>query len=164
VERKTSFIKLDDFITPQLIAEKVQIGVIVDGNGNPTGTFASVQAKLAELAGQTVSSVGSWTNGVPNIGIFITPDGVARGEIETLVWRAWAANPENSSVRTCIEQYRDCMAAAGFNAHSPDKGLISSLLAIRNDDDPRLGPGARTGVFDFAAPEFAQLQTFLSGF
>jgi len=55
------------------------------------------------------------------------------------------------------------MSQAGFRAHSPEKGVVGALLAIRNDDDPRLGPGARARVFDFARPEFASLRQFLSG-
>jgi len=157
-------LKLESFITPVLLAEKVKIGVIVDGDGNPAGTFTSVQHKLAELTGQTVPAAGTWTDGTPKIGLFVTPDGASQGEIETLVWRAWSSAPGNAAAKTCIEQYRDCMAAAGFMAHSPDKGLVNTLLAIRYDEDPRLGPGARTGVFDFGAPEFAPLRAFLSAF
>ena len=156
--------KLHDLITPVFLKDKTKIGVIVDGNGNPAGAFASVQQKLAELTGQTVTAHGTWTGGTPDIGIFITPDGNASGEIETLVWNSWSTDPSNSAVKSCIEQYRDCMAAAGQTAKSPDKGLLSTLLAIRHDDDPRLGPGAREKVFDFQRPEFAKLRDFFSKF
>jgi len=156
--------KLDDLITPQLLSEKIKIAVTVDGNGNPAGAFISLRNKLTELTKQTVPAAGSWTGGAPDIGIFITPDGVSDGEIETLVWRAWSASSANGTAKTCIEQYRDCMAAAGFTAQSPDKGLISTLLAIRNDDDPRLGTGARAKVFDFNHPNFAALRDFLAAF
>lgn len=157
-------LKLDTFITPLLLAEKTKIAVIADADGNAAGTFAGLQNKLRELTGQTVPAAGSWTGGTPDIGVFITPDGTNAGEIETLVWRAWSADPANSAAKTCIEQYRDCMTAAGFNAKSPDKGLLSSLLAIRYDEDPRLGPGARTNVFDLNHPEFTTLRSFLARF
>ena len=162
--KENLLIKLEDFITPQLLAEKVRIAVIVDGNGNPAGAFISLRNKLAELTTQTVPATGSWTGGQPDIGLFITPDGVVNGEIETLVWRAWSADPANVPAKTCVEQYRDCMAAAGYTAQSPDKGLISTLLAIRYDDDPRLGCGARANVFDFNHAEFGALRNFLSAF
>ena len=156
--------KLDDLITPQLLSEKVKIGVMVDGNGNPAGAFMNLRNKLTELTNQTVPATGSWTGGLPDIGIFITPDGMNNGEIETLVWRAWSADPVNVPAKNCVEQYRNCMAAAGYTAQSPDKGLISTLLAIRYDDDPRLGCGARAKVFDFNHPEFDALRDFLSAF
>ena len=157
-------LQLETFITPELLAEKTKIGVIVDGDANPTGTFVSFQKKLEELAKQKVPSVGTWTGGKPDIGIFVTPDGTSDGEIETLVWRSWSADPANAPVKACIEQYRECMSAAGFTAKSPDKGLLSTLLAIRNDEDPRLGPGAQKKVFDFQRPEFSKLREFLSKF
>lgn len=157
-------LKLEDFITPLLLAEKTKIAVIADADGNAAGTFTSLQNKLQQITGQTVPAAGSWTGGTPDIGIFITPDGTNAGEIETLVWRAWSADPANSAAKICIEQYRDCMTAAGFNAKSPDKGLLSSLLAIRYDEDPRLGPGARTNVFDLNHSEFTALRSFLARF
>ena len=157
-------LKLDTFVTPLLLAEKTKIAVIADADGNAAGTFESLQNKLLQLTGQTVPAAGTWTGGTPDIGVFITPDGTNSGEIETLVWRAWSADPANSAARACIEQYRNCMTAAGFHAKSPDKGLVSSLLAIRYDEDPRLGPGARTKVFDLNHPEFATIRGFLTRF
>ena len=56
------------------------------------------------------------------------------------------------------------MHAAGHSAESRDKGFLAALLAIRNDNDPRLGPGARANVFDFTRPEFASLKQFLLEF
>ncbi len=157
-------LQLEAFITPELLVEKAKIGVIVDGDANPTGTFMGLQRKLEELTTQKVQTVGTWTGGKPDIGIFVTPDGSADGEIETLVWRSWSADPANAPAKACIEQYRDCMSAAGFTAKSPDKGMLSTLLAIRNDEDPRLGPGAQKRVFNFQRPEFAKLREFLSKF
>ena len=63
-----------------------------------------------------------------------------------------------------LETFRACMAEAGFQAQSPAKGLVGSLLAIRNDEDPRLGPGARRGVFDLGQPGFDALRVFLAEF
>lgn len=156
--------KLETFIDSELLAEKTHIGVIVDANGNAGGAFASLQKVLAECTTQTVQTVGTWTSGQPRIGLFIAPDGVGSGEIETLVWRSWSTDPGNDKAKICIEEFADCMKSAGHKAQSPDKGLIGSLLAIRNDDDPRLGPGARSKVFDFNRPEFEPLRAFLSGF
>jgi hypothetical protein len=38
---------------------------------------------------------------------------------------------------------------------------IGAVLSVLNEDDPRLGPGARKGLFDFGATEFAKLREFL---
>jgi hypothetical protein len=56
------------------------------------------------------------------------------------------------------------MHASDVKAQSPDKGLIGALLALKNDEDPRLGPGARANVFDLNSPHLQPLRQFLAGF
>lgn len=154
--------KLETFLTPQLLASKEALGVIVDADANPQNTAAELARVLSRITGQGVQA-GGWTGGPPRVGLFVAPDGNSPGEIETLVWRAWSAAPANQASRQCIDAFIRCMAHSGFAAHSPDKGLLSALLAVRNDEDPRLGPGARANVFDFGHPEFSPLKQFLSG-
>jgi hypothetical protein len=157
--------KLESFINPQLLAEKTSIAIIVDANGASGAVFGKVQKALLELTGQTVPNAGSWTEGSPKIGIFIAPDNVNNGEIETLVWSAWCGDEANSASVKCIETFIGCMHTdAGFQVQSREKGRVHALLAVRNDDDPRLGPGTRARVFDLKRPEFTRLLEFLSGF
>jgi hypothetical protein len=155
--------KLETFLTPQLLAEKQAIGVIVDADTDARATAASLAELLTRLTQQPVAA-GRWTDGKPRVGLFVTPDGISNGEIETLVWRAWSGDPANQAPRKCVDGFIACMSTAGFGPHSPDKGLVSALLAVRNDDDPRLGPGARAKVFDFDRAEFSPLRQFLSAF
>lgn len=154
--------KLETFLRPDLLAGKEAIGVLVDGDDNPAGTAASLTTLLSRITGQTVA-LGQWTSGKPRIGLFIVPGTDQPGEIETLVWNTWSDDPANAGARQCIESFESCMQAAGYQAHSRYKGLISALLAIRSDEDPRLGPGTRDQVFDLQAPGFAPLREFLSG-
>jgi hypothetical protein len=157
--------KLETFLTPQLRSEKQMIGVIVDGDENPAGTFEGLQKKLQELTGKQVPHSGGWSAGSPTVGLFVAPNTAHPGEIETLVWRAWAASTANAAAKSCVEAYVKCMAtSAKLAPKSPDKGLISALLAICNDEDPRLGPGARAGIFDFTHREFDSLRVFLDAF
>lgn len=154
--------KLETFLTPVLLTSKKSIGFIIDANGNAAGATQQLTDLLQRTAAQTVTA-GQWTVGSPKLGFFIAPDGVSGGEIETLVWKAWAAEPKHAKMRKCIEDFRDCMKASDEKIKSSDKGLVSSLLAILHEDDPRLGPGAREGKFDFTRPEYGPLKTFLSG-
>lgn len=156
-------LNLESFLTPKLLATKRAIGVALDADGEPLGTAQALEELLARLTNQKVTA-GGWTAGPPKVGLFIAPDGVSTGEIETLAWRAWSGDPRNREPKKCVEAFVTCMANAGWKAKSPDKGLVSALLAVRNDDDPRLGPGAQADVFDFDRPEFVGLLTFLNGF
>jgi hypothetical protein len=94
----------------------------------------------------------------------LVPGGGVTGEIETLVWSSWANDPANAPKKQCIESYVECMKTQEVTAKSPDKGLIGAYLALRSDEDPRLGPGARAHAFDLGRPELAKLRAFLSGF
>jgi hypothetical protein len=153
--------KLETFLTPQLLALKQAVGIIVDADANAQSTVSEFTGVLTRITGQSVIN-GSWTSAQPRIGLFVTPDGNSNGEVETLVWQAWSGDPANQRPRQCVDDFVACMRSAGFEAQSTDKGFVSSLLAIRNDDDPRLGPGARANIFDFDRPEFSQLKQFLS--
>ena len=155
---------LETFITPTLLAEKTHLGIIVDADQNPAGTFQSIRAIVSERAERNLPGPGIWTDGTPRIGAFVAPGEGREGEIETLVWQSWSEDPANAAPKDCILSYIACMSGAGHTAHSPDKGLVGALLAIRYDDDSRLGPGAREKVFDLARPEFGALRSFLSGF
>jgi len=155
--------KLETFVNPGLLESKSAIAFIFDADTNPQATRNSFEELLSQLTGQVVVN-GKWTGGMPNIGLFIVPGENQVGEIETLVWNSWANDEANDRQKQCIESYIACMEGAGAIAHSPPKGLIGALLAIKSDEDPRLGPGARDNVFDLTRPELHPLKTFLSGF
>lgn len=155
--------KLDAFITPVLLNAKVAIGFLFDADANPQATTDSLQRLLSALTRQAVVN-GQWTNGRPRIGLMVVPGPQSPGEIETLVWQSWSADPANAPQRACVDTYVNCMRGHGFTAHSPDKGLIGTLLAILSDEDPRLGPGARDNVFDLHSPQLQPLRNFLTAF
>jgi hypothetical protein len=54
------------------------------------------------------------------------------------------------------------MQRHGATLKSPDKVRIGAMLAVHNEDDPRLGPGARRRIFDFNSPALAPLGQFLA--
>lgn len=153
--------KLETFLSPGLLAEKTAIAVILDADTDVEARKQSLSATIAKATGRALEH-GVWSTGKPNLGFFVVPDGQQLGEIETLVWQSWANDPANQPMRDCIDTYLSCMSAAGNDSQSPDKGKISSLLAVMNDEDPRLGPGARSHVFDLDRPEYQPLRDFLS--
>ncbi len=150
-------------ITPTLLERKVAIAFILDADETPVESKQSLQNLLSGLTRQEVID-GKWTEGSPKIGLMIVPGGDAKGEIETLVWKSWSSNQANAAQKQCIEDYVNCMRASNAMAQSPDKALIGALLAVKNDEDPRLGPGARANVFDLNSPHLQSLRQFLAGF
>lgn len=157
--------KLEAFLTPDLLAKKTAIGVVVDADEQPDGRIRAVSNAFKAATQRSVEH-GKWNDEPPGearIGFFVVPNGQQTGEIETLAWQAWANDDQNVAARECVDRYLACMSDCGLDAHSPDKGKISALLAVVNDDDPRLGPGARKGIFAFNRPEFQPLIDFLRG-
>ena len=155
--------KLETLITPALMSDKTKIAFIFDADDNAQKTRTSLERLLSRLTSQDVRD-GAWTDGKPRIGLFVVPGGDASGEIETLVWQSWANNPTNVGQKTCIEDFIACMKVQQVESRSPAKAPVGALLAVRHDDDSRLGPGARDNVFDLSRTEFAPLRNFLSEF
>jgi hypothetical protein len=155
--------KLETLVNPGLLNSKSAIAFIVDADVAPETTRNSLQGLLSAITRQPVVD-GQWSGGKPKIGLLIVPGGNQAGEIEDLVWDSWASDTANAAEKRCVEGYISCMQSAGSTAHSPAKGLIGSLLAVKYDEDPRLGPGARRNVFKLGRPELQKLRDFLSGF
>lgn len=151
---------LETFLSPPLLAQKAAIGLIADADTDPAATCQSLEGVLSAITHQTVKA-GAWTAGPPRIGLFIVPGAGRKGEIETLVWESWSNDPKNVGPKQCVETFLACMEGHGHSAHSPDKGRIGALLSVLSDEDPRLGPGARDGKFDFTRPELRPLMDFL---
>jgi hypothetical protein len=121
-------LKLEDLVTPSLLAKQIALAFIVDGDQEPQNTRQSLENLLSRLTGQSVLE-GKWTDGNPRIGLMVVPNASTKGEIETLVWQSWSADPENEAQKKCVEDYVACMRPQGVSAHSPDKGFIGALLA-----------------------------------
>ncbi|MRG91342.1 DUF3226 domain-containing protein [Polyangium spumosum] len=155
--------QLETFLNPKLLAEKKAIGVIVDADESFSATCTSLETELTRITKQAIRH-GQWTKkaeGKASIGLFVVSGDGNTGEIESLVWRAWANDPKNVDPKSCVEGFLACMDGQGHRAKSPDKGRIGALLSVLSDEDPRLGPGARDRVFDFSRPEFKPLIDFL---
>lgn len=152
---------LSDYLTPKRLAEKKSIGILLDADENPASTVQAVKDRFKEIAGIDLEE-GVWLEqeGSARLGFFMAPDKYTQGEIETLVWNAFAQNESNEGMKQAVNQYLEKMKSLGWVAHSPDKGRISAYLAAAYDEDPRLGPGAREKKFDFDSPGFARLRAF----
>ncbi len=139
------------------------VAIIVDADDNAPGTIQSLQNSLNAILGHEVSE-NEWSDGESRVGFFVTPDGKSPGEIETLVWNVWSAKNEHAIGKESVLTHLATMESAGWAAKSPDKARISAFLAAAFDEDPRLGAGAREGLFDFNDPGFARLSKFLTEF
>jgi 5S rRNA maturation endonuclease (ribonuclease M5) len=153
------------FFTPKLLAEKSHIAIALDADDDGPRLVARLQNRLRQITHRELTE-GEWSEGAPKLGFFVAPSPDAIGEIEDLVWLAWAEHAANADAVRCVDQFISCMEPAH---PSPQHGRIAkrrlgSLLSIRHEDDPRLGPAAQARKIDFDAPAFARLREFLNGF
>lgn len=152
---------LEDVLRPDKLKSKHSVAIMVDADENLRGTIDSLQNSLQQIVGRRVEE-GNWSEGEPRVGFFVTPDGTNPGEIETLVWNVWAAKDTHAVGKESVLAHLAHMETAGWKVKSPDKGRIAAFLAAAYDEDPRLGAGAREGLFDFNDPGYDRLRNFLN--
>ncbi len=164
--RDNLMIELETFIEPRLLTSKTHIAVIVD-NDDASPDFADrIKNKLNAITCRSLTE-GQWTEAAPDakVGFFVAPAPGEVGEIEDLVWRSITDNQTHADEVRCVENFIACMNA-GPTAENRRiaKRKLGSWLAVKHEDDPRLGPAARAREIDFDSPALSRLKTFLSGF
>ena len=116
------------------------IGVVRDADDNPDGAFQSVCAQLRNEEFEPPDRHASFSDGVPSVGVFIVPDGIQPGAIETLCRRS----VEGSDTARCVEQYLCCLAAEeALESTNRDKSFTHAYLAAARNPVARVGEGAR---------------------
>lgn len=133
-----------------------RLAIVRDAEKDAPGAFQSVAHALVKSGLTAPAAPGSWTEDALSIGVFILPDNLGPGMIETLCLSA-----ENAARRECVGQFAACMAAQGAPA-AGDKETMQALLAIAGVGNPQVGAAARQSYFDWASPSFAALRAFVS--
>lgn len=111
------------------------LGVIQDADDNPRAAFDRITGAL-RLAGLSVPT-RPWVtvSGSPDVVAFVVPDGSSSGDLETLLWRGLASQPEAS----CIEQYINCLESLrGAPVSKESKARVYAYIAAQRQPDARL--------------------------
>ncbi len=150
-------------LKPDNLAKMKAIAIILDADGSAEQSFAGARDAIRSALELDIDTPGKWfeesrTNARFGIYIVAGPDGT--GEVESLAWDAWQSKVENARLKECVEEFTRCAAAAGLTLRNLDKTRIGAALSILNEDDPRLGAGARANKFDFESAQFKNLREF----
>lgn len=134
------------------------IGVVRDADNDAADAFASV-CRQVRNAGYVPPAVhGEFSDAVPSIGVFIVPDGIEPGAIETLCRRS----KEGDEAAVCVEEYLRCLDEhQAMKSTNADKSFAHAYLAATENPVARVGEGARQGAWDFESPAFEELSDFL---
>ncbi len=134
------------------------IGVIRDADDDARGAFESVRSALRKVGYESPSSHGNFSDSSPSIGIFIVPDGVSSGAIETLCRRS----VENSAAGRCVNMYLDCLVEHNaMESSNKDKSFSHAYLASMRNPVARVGEGALGGAWNFDSPVFRDILDFI---
>ena len=134
------------------------IGIVRDADLSAESAFESVADSVRFVGFDPPSNHGEYSDNIPSIGIFVSPDGIANGAIETLC----RFSVEKTVVSKCVRNYLDCLKATdSFLSNDCDKSFIHAYLAACSDPVARVGEGALQGVWHFESPEFAGIRQFV---
>ena len=134
------------------------IGVIRDADQDASGAFRSVCDHLRNTGYEPPTVHGRFSDAAPSVGVFIVPDGVGPGAIETLCRRS----KEGDEVAKCADEYLRCLDGNdAMRSTNEDKSFAHAYLAAMQDPVARVGEAARQGVWDFDSAAFADLSEFV---
>lgn len=132
--------------------------IVRDADLDPAGAWRSVRGAVASSNLQPPDRHAAFSDASPSVGIFIMPDGVSKGTLETLCRRSVMEKP----AADCVERYLTCLDEHdATSSRNRDKSFAHAYLASRRDPVARVGEAARQGVWDFDHPAFAALDRFL---
>ncbi|MCI0455802.1 MAG: hypothetical protein L0Z62_02320 [Gemmataceae bacterium] len=100
---------------------------------------------------------GHFAAGPPRVGVFIMPNGVDDGMLETLCLQAVSTLAEFH----CLADYFACLQGHGVVPNNLHKAHAHAWLASRPEPDRRVGEAAQSGYWLWTAPAFQDLWTFI---
>jgi hypothetical protein len=148
----------DVVLLPGFATQVHTIGVVRDAETDAKAAFASVRNALLTLDLPAPDAPGQIAKGNKRVGVFIMPDNMEPGMIETLCMQSVDADP----AFVCIDQFFKCLDEHMPNGPSNrDKARAQAFLATRRDVDYHIGRAADRGVWNLDHEAFVPLVDFL---
>lgn len=100
---------------------------------------------------------GAFAVGPPRVGVFIMPDGISDGMLETLCINSISGEAEFA----CLTEFFTCCQGHGIVPNNMHKARAHVWLACRPEPDKRVGEAALAGYWPFSNSAFSSLWTFI---
>lgn len=120
--------------------------------------FQSVCGSLGRAGLPCPAGHGQFAAGPPRVGVFIIPNGVDDGMLETLCLVSVSSLPEFP----CVDGYFRCLQGHGAVPNNLHKARAHAWLASRAEPDKRVGEAAQAGYWPWASDAFRDLWAFIS--
>lgn len=119
--------------------------------------FQSICGSLRHVGLPSPAAHGQFANGPPRVGVFIVPNGVDDGMLETLCLLSVATLPEFP----CVNGYFQCLQGHGTVPNNLHKARAHAWLASGPEPDRRVGEAAQAGYWPWDADTFRDLWAFI---
>jgi hypothetical protein len=140
------------------------LAILRDADFNSaTSAFDSVcnSVKYAGLVAPV--EMGIFSNASPRIGVYIVPDCLRDGMLETLCFDTICHSLPQAA--TTVDNYLASMQGIGIDAPSREflpKARLRAFLSCQNLSEALIGYASRANVWDWNAPTLDRLYTFLA--
>lgn len=134
--------------------------IIRDADDNPEGAFESIKNIVKKAGLEPSSTVNTFGDGKPKVGIFIMPGGSETGMLEDLCLET----VKNKPVMKHVDHYIDCVKIMDEIPKNIAKAKAQVYLASKPDIVCRVGHGAKKNYWDFTSSTLGGLKTFLENF
>jgi len=136
------------------------LAVIQDADNDPNSKFERIKHYLNEHEFELPRQLNSFSNGNPQIGVFILPDNQNGGMLEDLCLRSVGGDPKMD----CVENFFTCIT----NLENPPRNIAKAkaqvFLAAMPEIANCVGIGACKRYWDFNSVELDELKSFLRNF
>ena len=119
--------------------------------------FDSVRGCLRHASIACPGGHGQFAAGPPRVGIFIVPDGIGDGMLETLCVTSVSTAPEFH----CIDDYFTCLQGHAIATNNLHKARAHAWLASRPEPAKRVGEAAQAGYWPWDSGAFVELWSFI---
>lgn len=160
-------VSLQALVRDPRFPDVISIGIIRDADITPPKSTIPASKSALDSVCDAIQQAGLnppsghavFTQSSPRVGVFVMPDGVEDGMLETLCVSAVESCPEFA----CVTQYMDCLSQYNISPQPIDKARALVFLASRDKPDKRVGEAAQSGYWPWSAPAFVPLINFVCG-
>ena len=138
---------------------KVRIlGIVRDAETSANSALESVQNTIRSVGLTYPSLRRDSTPGNPFVSVFVLPNGVDQGNLESLLWRSI----EDTSEARCADEFLGCLDLGDIRVTRRDKARIQAYLASKPKPHGSVGVAAERGNWDAEHDAFAEIRRFLT--
>ncbi len=137
----------------------ISLAIIRDAESNAVSAFDSVSSKLKQTGFDVPLKPMTSTVGSPKISVFILPDCISNGSLETICLQT----VKNDPAMPCVDQFFTCIQNNGLSVpKNIQKATLHAFLSSRSRPHLLLGQAAHTGYWPWNHAALDLLKKFLN--